>query len=156
MDFDEVLQLLKALYEHDVEYVLVGGVAINLLGLPRPTYDVDLFIRPTEDNIAKLRAALRKLWDDPEIEKIVAAELAGEVAVVRYGPPGTELTVDVLSRLGEAFTIDDLEWRWQTHEGIQIRLATPRTLYRMKHDTVRARDRGDAERLREKFGKEVD
>lgn len=153
---DRILQVLKALHDQDVEYVLVGAAAINLLGLVRPTHDLDLFVRPTEENVARLRAALRSVWDDPEIEQIVAAELAGEIAVVRYGPPDSELIVDVIARLGEMFTIDDLEWKWQTHDGVPVRLATPRTLYRMKRDTLRPRDRMDAERIREAFGEEVD
>lgn len=156
MSYDKVFEVLKALHEHDVEYVLVGAAAINLLGLVRPTHDLDLFIRPTEENVAKLRAALRSVWDDPEIEQIAAAELAGDIAVVRYGPPETELIVDILARLGTMFTIDDLEWKWQTHGGVPVRLATPRTIYRMKRDTLRPQDKMDAARLREKFGKEVE
>ena len=54
------------------------------------------------------------------------------------------------------FTIDDLEWKWQTHGGVPVRLATPRTIYRMKCDTLRPQDKMDAARLREKFGKEVE
>lgn len=152
MDFDKVMQLLKALHEHEVEYVLVGGVAMNLLGLVRPTDDVDLFVRPTEENVGRLRRALKSVWDDPEIEKILAAELAGEVAVIRYGPPGDDITVDILSRIGEVFRYEDIEFTVQPHDGVPVRLATPRMLWRMKRDTVRPRDRGDAGRLDEKFG----
>lgn len=152
MEYDTVLQLLRELHHHEVEYVLVGGVALNLLGLVRPTDDVDLFIRPTEANVARLKLALRAVWDDPAIEEIAAVELAGEIAVVRYGPPGSDIIVDVIARLGTAFEYDDLEFTLQPHEGIPVRLATPRTLYRMKRDTLRDRDRGDADRLREKFG----
>jgi hypothetical protein len=151
MDFDKVLQLLRELHRHEVEYVLVGGVALNLLGLVRPTDDVDLFIRPTEENVARLKQALRAVWDDPAIEEIAAAELAGDIPVVRYGPPDSDLIVDVISRLGTAFQYEDIEFAIQPHDGIPVRLATPRMLYRMKRDTTRMRDRADAERLMEKF-----
>lgn len=40
--------------------------------------------------------------------------------------------------------------------GIEVSVVTPETLYRMKKDTVRLRDRADAERLRERFGFEED
>lgn len=153
MDFDKVMQLLKALHEHEVEYVLVGGLAVSLLGLARPTDDVDLFIPPTEENVERLRRALRAVWDDPEIEQITAADLAGEICVVRYGPPDEEtMIVDVLSRLGETFRYEDLEFEVIAYEGVPVRVATPRTLYRMKRDTMRMTDRADAERLRERFG----
>ena len=35
---------------------------------------------------------------------------------------------------------------------IEVSVATPRMLYRMKRDTVRPKDRMDAEVLRERFG----
>lgn len=35
--------------------------------------------------------------------------------------------------------------------GVAVRVATPRTLYRMKRDTVRLQDRADAQALAEKF-----
>lgn len=39
-------------------------------------------------------------------------------------------------------------------EGIAIRVATPRMLYRMKKDTVRPQDRLDADSIRQRFGLE--
>lgn len=37
-------------------------------------------------------------------------------------------------------------------EGVRAHVATPRMLCRMKKETVRPRDRMDAERIRERFG----
>lgn len=37
-------------------------------------------------------------------------------------------------------------------DGIRIRVATPRMLFRMKHGTLRPLDRIDAEAIRERFG----
>jgi hypothetical protein len=54
--------LMKALQRHDVEYLLVGGMAINLHGLVRATEDIDLFVRPTPDNIGRLKAAATALF----------------------------------------------------------------------------------------------
>lgn len=39
-------------------------------------------------------------------------------------------------------------------DGVPIRVATPRMLYRMKRDTVRPQDRMDAEAIRQRFGLE--
>ncbi len=36
------LDLFKALEKHKVRYLLVGGLAMNLHGVPRATMDVDL------------------------------------------------------------------------------------------------------------------
>ena len=57
MDFERFLDLVKALTREGVEYVLVGGVALNLHGIVRATEDVDLFIRPSEDNVDRLKRA---------------------------------------------------------------------------------------------------
>ena len=38
------LNLFKALEKHKVQYLLVGGLAMNLHGVPRTTMDVDLVL----------------------------------------------------------------------------------------------------------------
>jgi hypothetical protein len=70
---------------------------------------------------------------------------------VRYGPPDGSLTIDLLSRLGSAIVFDDVESEILSLEGVPVRVATPRALYRMKKDTLRPQDRADAAGLREKF-----
>jgi Nucleotidyl transferase AbiEii toxin, Type IV TA system len=151
MDFERFLDLLKALLREGVDYVLVGGVALNLHGIVRATEDVDLFIRPSEDNVERLKRALRSLWNDPEIAQISARDLAGEFQTIRYGPPDDPMVIDLLASLGSAFTFDDLDAQTVMVEGVPVRIATPATLYRMKKDTVRPIDRADAAALREKF-----
>lgn len=152
MELDRLLQLFRSLAEHQVDYVLVGGVAMNLHGLVRGTDDVDLFVRPLADNVERLRRALRALWNDPEIDSIRAEDLAGEYPTVRYGPPEDEVVIDLISRLGTDLQYEDLESQVLAFHGVPIRVATPASLYRMKRDTVRWDDQRDAERLRERFG----
>ena len=110
-----------------------------------------LFVRPTADNIARLRQALSDVWPDPAIDEIDAAELAGEFGVVSYVPPAGELSIDIMARLGDAFTFDDIEWHELDAGGVTVRVATPRMLYRMKRDTIRPQDAADAHALRQKF-----
>ena len=65
MDFEKVLQLLRELHGHEVDYVLVGAMALGANGIVRATHDVDLFVRPTKENVERLRAAgvaLFALW----------------------------------------------------------------------------------------------
>ena len=142
--------LLAALGSEGVEYVLFGGQAINLHGLLRYTDDIDLFVLPTPENVERLRRALRRVWEDPSIDEIRAEDLAGDYAVVRYGTPD-DFYMDLVARLRGAFTFADLESEWMDHDGVRIRIATPRMLYRMKKDTVRPIDRADSADLKEKF-----
>jgi hypothetical protein len=152
VQIDDVISVLKALDAQRVEYVLIGGVAIGLHGFERATNDIDLFVRPVERNVASLRQALHSVFDDPSIEEITATDLAGEYPTIRYGPPNGDFFIDILGRLGTEVSFDDLEFDVVDVAGAKVRLATPRTLYRMKRDTVRPIDRIDAEVLRRAFG----
>lgn len=153
---DDALRVIASLNAAGVDYVVVGGVALNLHGLVRATEDLDLFVRPDPENIARLRAALRSVWDDPDIEQITADDLCGEYPAVRYGPPEGTLYLDILTRLGEATAFSDLEVEVKNAEGVPVRLATPKTLYLMKKDTVRPIDHSDARALRAAFDLEDD
>jgi hypothetical protein len=152
MDFNRFLELLKALARERVDYVLVGGVALNVHGIVRATEDVDLFIRPVAENVERLKKALASIWNDPDIGEITIADLAGDYPAIRYGPPGEAFVIDLLARLGSAFSFDDLEVQTVSVEGVPARVATPSTLYRMKKDTLRPIDRADAAALRDRFG----
>ena len=151
MSFDRFLQLLRELEAHRVDYVLVGGAALNLHGIIRATEDIDFFVRLEDRNVERLRAALTAVWDDPQIEEIKACEMADAYPVIRYGPPNEDFAIDLLSRLGTELAFDDLDVEVFELDGVKIRLATAATLYRMKKGTVRPIDRADAAALREKF-----
>jgi hypothetical protein len=138
------------LNDEGVEYVLFGGQAVNLHGILRFTDDIDLFVSPSAENVTRLRRALRRLWDDPSIDEIRAEDLAGDYAVVRYGTPD-DFYIDLVARLGEAYTFAEIESEWMEHGALRARIATPRMLYRLKKDTVRPLDRADAADLKAKF-----
>jgi hypothetical protein len=106
VEFDKLLAVLRAFHDEAVEYVLVGGAALNLLGLVRTTVDADFFVRPDAVNVERIRRALRRVWDDPEIDRIAAADLAGEYAVVGYGPPDDTMVVGLIARVGDRFSFD--------------------------------------------------
>ncbi len=42
--FERFLQCINAFNDENVEYVLIGGYAVILYGLPRVTQDIDFFI----------------------------------------------------------------------------------------------------------------
>ena len=156
IDLDRLLALVRALNRENVDYAVVGAVALGLHGLARATEDLDLFVRPTPDNVARLRRALSAVWSDPDIDTIVASDLAGDYPTIRYGPPDGSFTLDLLARLGERFGFDDIETIAVELEGEPVRAATPRMLYVMKRDTVRPLDHADASALRRAFELEDD
>lgn len=148
----ESLRVIASLNAAGVEYVIVGGVAMNLHGLIRATEDLDLFIKADSANVARLKGALRSVWDDPNIADISAEDLCGDYPAVRYGPPTGDLYLDILTRLGDFARYEDLEVEVVEIEGLQVRVASPKTLRWMKKNTVRPIDHADAEALRNAFG----
>jgi len=55
------LPLLRVLVTHEVEFILVGGLAAVLQGAPIVTGDLDIVHRRTPENVAKLLASLSEL-----------------------------------------------------------------------------------------------
>jgi hypothetical protein len=53
--------LFRALAEHDVEYVTVGGIAVQAHGGQRVTRDLDIAIATSSENVTRLAAALSDL-----------------------------------------------------------------------------------------------
>ncbi len=129
MDLDKVLALFAALGRERVDYVLVGEISLNVRGLVRATEDLDFFVWPDVATTARLRAALRSVWNDAEIEQIRAENLSGGYPVVRFSPPGEDSVVDIMVHLSTAFGFDDLQFDTLQLGGVAVRVATPRTLY---------------------------
>lgn len=152
MDLEEVTRVLSSLEAEGVDYAIFGGMAMNLHGLVRVTEDLDLFVRPDRQNLEGLKRALRRVWDDPNIDEIDIEELIDDYPAVRYLPPDTDLYLDILTRLGEAFRWEDLEIQTVAFGSISTKVISPGMLVRMKADTVRPKDRQDAAWVRTAFG----
>lgn len=151
MRLDDVIGILAALEREQVRYAVFGAMAMAAHGLDRATRDLDVFVAADGENVARLRAALTSVYADPAVAEITAEDLAGDYPVIQYGPPGADYTIDIVSRLGEAFRFEDLDIVRLDAAGTSIQVVSPATLFRMKRDTVRGRDRDDAERLRRSF-----
>ncbi|CAN5654563.1 hypothetical protein BH23DEI1_BH23DEI1_07840 [soil metagenome] len=140
MRLEDVLTVLDALERAGVRYAVFGGLAMAAHGFDRATRDLDLFVAPDVANVERLREAL------------TAEDLGGAYPAVQYGPPDVDFTIDIVSRLGDAFRFEDLEVERVLAGTLTITVVTPETLYRMKRDTVRLRDRDDAQRLAHAYG----
>jgi hypothetical protein len=152
VDRDELIRVLNAFEEQNLEYVLIGATAMAFHGLVRATEDVDLLIRSTSENVERLRQAFQKAYSsDPNIKDIRTDDLLGDYPAVRYYPVGGELYFDILTRIGDTATYETVESEAREVEGVRVWVATAQALYRLKKNTIRPIDRQDAAALRERF-----
>ena len=53
------LEILEGLYEKKIRYLIVGGLSVNLYGVPRLTQDIDIIISTDRENILKIITLLK-------------------------------------------------------------------------------------------------
>ena len=66
MDLD-YKAIFKRLNELDVDYIVVGGLAVNFHGVPRMTYDIDIMILLQNENVLKLVGQMEDWGYRPKI-----------------------------------------------------------------------------------------
>lgn len=104
-DYDRVI---AALIKHDVDFMIIGGIAVIYHGHVRDTKDMDLFVRPTSENARRTVAALEEAG-------LGCSELTPEVFTADNGISIGEAPVmlDVLSKL-PGVTFDEAWARRET------------------------------------------
>lgn len=69
--FKEHHDILQALLLHHVNFMLIGGYAVNYYGYNRTTGDMDIWLQPTNENKELLLQALSALGFDEEGMEII-------------------------------------------------------------------------------------
>ena len=136
--------LLAAFLAAHVDYVVVGGIAVNAHGYIRATNDLDLFIRPTLDNAHAAFQALIALG--VPLEGYEAADLLDDEENLRFGPHDDH--IDILASIGE-MPFDQV-WRNRLEKdiaGLLIPFISKADLMENKRQTGRLRDLADVEEL---------
>jgi predicted nucleotidyltransferase len=144
--------LLERLREAEVDFVLVGGLAVNAWGYLRATRDVDLVPDPSSENLARLDALLVGLGGKVE----VGGRLLEPDAIrtfLRTGDRTLVLTdlgrIDVLQGLPQIPTFSALDERATEVDldGLVVKVCSLDDLLAMKRTSDRPRDRDDLEAL---------
>lgn len=58
---------LRALFDRQARFVVVGGVAVNLQGVPRPTADLDIAIELSLEDVRAVAAAFASIGLRPRL-----------------------------------------------------------------------------------------
>lgn len=54
-------RLFKALYDEDIRYLICGGLAVNVYGIPRMTADIDILLDFEPENIRRFEELVERL-----------------------------------------------------------------------------------------------
>jgi len=65
----DYINFFQRLSDNRIDYLLVGGLAVNFHGIPRMTYDIDIMILLEVDNIKKLVDLLKDCGYRPRINE---------------------------------------------------------------------------------------
>lgn len=106
----EPIEILRRLRRHEIDFVIVGGIAGSLAGSPVTTFDLDLVYRIDEDNLHRLAAALAEMeaiYKDPAGRRIEPD--ADRLARYRVNLLRTSLgDLDLLQSIGNGRMYDEL------------------------------------------------
>ncbi len=151
--------VLRALLKARVRFVLVGGVAVILHGVPRTTADLDLVAAPDRANLLRLVRVMRRLGFRPRAP--VRAEDLADARKRSAWIRGKRMKAFTFWRDGRPLDEVDIllvspvpynELRLRAHVrhagGLDLPVADPRDLIRMKRRTGRAQDASDIDALR--------
>lgn len=155
----ELYELLRALLERDVEFVVIGGFALGFHGVPRGTKDVDIVPEPSPANIGRLWSALEALDAEPaEVADFRPEELAVPFSLEGLLAGGnwalhTRLgRLDVMQSVAGVSSYDELRARAATDElpeiGHPVWIAGRDDLVTMKEEAGRPQDLIDIQALR--------
>jgi len=139
--FTRFLKIIDALNHYDVDYMVIGCVAMITHGMPRFTQDLDLLLDLSRENINRLQRALASLYDDPAIKEITLEDL-NESAVIRYGTTDN-FYLDLMARIGEVADFNSLQFEKRIISGVAVKIATAESLLLLKKNKLRPEDKRD-------------
>lgn len=146
-------ELFKALAHHNVDYVTIGGIAVQAHGGQRLTQDLDVAIASSTDNFARLAGALLDLDarilgpDGRRSQSVPCAPLLASSdqwhLITAHGP------LDILTLPAHLGPFDDM--RARAHEiplgDLSVPIAHRDDLLKMKRAAGRAQDIADIQLL---------
>ena len=139
-------ELLRRFNEGGIRYLLIGGQAMRLTGMPRFSMDWDFFIPPRDlANLAKLNELLRDELDQP-IEPLGArGENFVQTYQTRWGVLQFHLGVPGVPRFDEAEAASSIR---SSEHGTPVRCLSGPHLLAAKEAANRPQDQSDIEFLR--------
>jgi hypothetical protein len=138
-------KLLVALVRNEVDYAVVGGVAVILNGYPRVTVDVDILVHDAPENLGRLLGCLSK-WGEGWAKELRISDFAPQEGSIRVME---EFDLDIFTRM-QGKTIEDFRprLRYLKAGGIRIPFLAAEDLIWLKQKSWREKDQLDVAALK--------
>lgn len=150
----EYIQLFQKLQEQRIRYLICGGLAVNIYGIPRMTADIDILLDFTEDNLERFETSIKELKYQSMIplsirtfvskkEREKAISEKNLIAYSYFNSMSNYMNLDVLIDLPFVF-----EEMWQEKEerhveGVCVSIVSVDHLIAMKKYSNRKQDMDD-------------
>ena len=149
----DFLVILRRLREHDVDFIVAGGICAALHGAPVATFDLDLVHLRTPDNLRRLLAALESLDSrsrEPSSRRIKPdtshlASAGHQLLITNFG------LLDLLGTIGAGHDYEDLRSQvseMEVAKGLTVLVLNLSTLIKTKEETGGEKDRAVLPTLR--------
>jgi len=155
----DYIGIFKEFNRRKIRYIVVGGLAVNLWGIPRITYDIDLLLDLEENNLKKFLNLMKKWGFKPKVPVDIMDFANKEKregwiknknmkAFRLYKPewPLSEIDILVDSPIDYNKAVKNLHYIRTAN--LSIPLISINDLIRMKSNTGRKQDEADIRYLR--------
>jgi len=139
--------LVKWLRSENVPGLIIGGIAVSLLGRPRLTRDVDVLILLEEHHWERFLNAGARLGFFPRIKEALSFVRQSRVFLVHHKPSGVDVDISLAGLPFEEESI--LQAKWTRAGKLSLPLPSPENLIIMKAVAHRPQDMADITALLE-------
>ncbi|RKZ22536.1 hypothetical protein DRQ16_02295 [bacterium] len=127
---EKLSSFCNVLNQNGVKYILIGGCAVILHGLERPTYDIDFLIENTEENINRIKKALLTYLDVDTVKEITP-DMFRKYKVVRVGLG--DYYVDFMTQIGDVdYKVAESDAYIEKINNVEIPVAGLDTMIKLK------------------------
>lgn len=155
----DYLAIFRKFNEKGIRYIVVGGLAINLYGIPRMTYDIDILLDLEDKNIKKFLSLLKKWGFKPRapVDMMEFAEKERRedwiknknmLAFNLVNPEWAISEIDVVIGGPVSYEKANEKVNHITLQGVAIPVISIDGLMKMKQKTGRQQDKADIRYLR--------
>ena len=140
----DYMDMLKCLNKAEVDYIMVGGWAVNMYGYVRATVDLDIWILADAENARRVYAALVEFG--APVAEMKPDDFAEYGMIFQIGV--APCRIDIISKISGVSYLDAVQRAVpKTIDGVGVRVISLEDLIANKKASGRAKDIADVEVL---------